>query len=84
MITDKRYISLINTTFNASRSQVDYGIDNINDHTIFDLDAIQRRICSISFVSHSLIKNEDMNVGSTNVPLISIFQSSDCHSDASA
>ena len=38
----------------------------------------------MSSVSHSLIKNEDMNFGSTDVPLTSTFQSSDCHSDVSA
>ena len=84
MMADKRYISSINTTFNASRSQVDHDIDNVNDHTIFDLDAIQRQICSMSSVSHSLIKNEDMNYGRTDVPLTLTFQSSDRHSDVSA
>ena len=84
MMDDKRHIGSIHTTFDVSRSQGDHDIDNANTHTIFDLNTIQRRICSMSSMNTSLIKTEDMNSGNTDIPLTSTFQSSERHSDVSA
>jgi hypothetical protein len=83
MMANKQFISSM-TTFDLSRSQGDHDIDNANDHTIFDLNNIQRHICSMSSMNSSLFKTQDMNLGSTDIPLTSRFQSSERHSDVSA
>jgi hypothetical protein len=77
MMADKCYISSTHRTFGTSRSQRDHDINNVNDHTIFDLDAIKDKFAS------SLTKPEDMNLGNTDILLTSTFQSSDQHSDIS-
>jgi hypothetical protein len=77
MMADECYISSTHRTFDAWRSQGDHDINNVNDRTIFDLDAIKDKFAS------SLTKPEDMNSGNTDIPLTSTFQSSDQHSDIS-
>ena len=64
-------------------SQGDYTIDNANGNTLFDLDKIQRRICSMSTTDPKLIKRDDMVTDAVDLPLTNTFQSSDRHTDVS-
>ena len=67
-MADKRYIGSVSIIFHTSGSQGDHDDDNVNNHTIVDLGAIQRSICSMSSVTHLLTKPEDMNSGTTDIP----------------
>ena len=84
MMDDKRHVSSTTTTFDPFNSQSDYDLNDIQNHTIFDLDAIQRKICTMYTTHIPVTKDIDIDNGTTDVPITHTFQSSERHSDVSA
>ena len=82
MMTNQRQVSSFH--LDAFRSQDAYADEHISSHTLFNLNAIQRKVSSMSSIQPTMVKDNIMDSGSTDLSLTSTFQSSDRHSEINA
>ena len=80
LMARKRQVSMTK----SSQHQDDIQRENNGDsfeYSLFNLNLIKRRICSMSIIPESLTRDNIIDPDKTDAPIPSTFQSSDRHSD---
>ena len=80
IVLDERLVSAVSTKPRASFQE-----DEGGEEPLFSLTSMHRRICSMSIIPEvSLVRDERIDTGATDVTLPSTFQSSERHSNVTA